>query len=132
MANIVNFKENLSDRPSNVIFEMLNRFHEGKKSGSLRPDELSRIIVLSGDLYANKVSKGEVSISDIEETENFVSCFTEPNYDKYFNLAHTDLDKASKMFMDGVFFAQEKQSQRSKYSNPLFDAQTYESGFKKL
>ena len=117
MANIVNFKENLSDRPSNVIFEMLNRFHEGKKSGSLRPDELSRIIVLSGDLYANKVSKGEVSISDIEETENFVSCFTEPNYDKYFNL---------------VFFAQEKQSQRSKYSNPLFDAQTYESGFKKL
>lgn len=132
MTSIVNFEERLKDRKTDVLLESLNRFYDAKISGAINPDELSKIIVLAGDLYANKISKGEVSKTDIEETESFVSNFIEPNYDGYFNLPHTDLDKASKMFIEGDFFALEKLERRNQYSSPLFDEETYTNGFKKL
>lgn len=132
MTSIVNFQENLRDRKSNVILESLNRFHDAKISGVISPDELSKIIVLAGDLYAKKISKGEVSESEIDETETLISGFIEPNYEGYFKFPHSDLDKASKMFMNEDFFALERYKERNQYSSPLFDEETYSRGFKSL
>lgn len=132
MTSIVNFEENLKDRKSNVILESLNRFHDAKISGAIRPDELSKIIVLVGDLFANKISKGEVSKEEIDETESFISQFTGENKDSYFDINHADLDKSSKMFLEGDFFALEKYQERLKNSSPLFDEESYSSGFKRL
>lgn len=132
MTSIVNFEENLKDRKSNVILDSFNRFYDAKKSGAISPDELSKIIVLTGDLFANKISKGEVGKEEINQTESLISEFIEPNKDNYFNIKYDDLDKATKMFLEGDFFALEKYEERSKKSSPLFDEETYSKGFKRL
>lgn len=132
MTSIVNFRENLKDRTSNVLLEKLNRLYDAKISGVISPDELSKSIVLASELYANKISKGEVSITDINETKSFLPGFINPNYDGYFKLRHKDVDVASKIFIDETETALEKLEQRNKYSSPLFDEETYARGFKKL
>ena len=89
MTSIVNFEEHISDRPSNVIFDSINRLYDAKKSKVLNADELSKIIILEGDLFSNLVRKGKKSEEDIESFETLL-----PNQN-YFSIKHNNLDVAN-------------------------------------
>ena len=60
----------VTDRPSDIILKSLNRMNEAKLNGALTKDELSKIIMLEGSLFANLVSKG---LKTEEEVEDFDS-----------------------------------------------------------
>ncbi len=132
MTSIVNFEDRLNDRVSNVILESLNRMHDAKQNGVLGPDELSKIIVLEGDLFANKIKQGRVTFDEIESAETFVTGFVGPNKDKYFSYNHADLDKASKAFLEGTFFAREELERRQRSTIQREEEINYRDGFKRL
>ena len=67
-----------------VILDSLNRFHDAKLSGGLKEEELSNIIIPTGDVFANKVKKGKVNDETIESYKLLLSQFLGPNKDKYF------------------------------------------------
>lgn len=132
MTSLANFEEKIVDRPSDVILESINRLYDAKLSGAIREEELSKIIVLEGDLFANKIKQGKVSNNEIEQTEAFLTGFIGENKDKYFSLKHKDLDRASKMFLEGDFFALEDQRKRSISASPIFEETDYKQGFRKI
>lgn len=130
MTSIVNFEERMksTDRTSDVILNSLNRIYEAKLNGALETDELSKIIVLTGNLFASKIKQGKVSNDEIEQTEAFITDLNQV----YFSYEHTDLDKASKIFLEGDYAALDYANSRSLYAQPVKSASEYESGFIKL
>lgn len=132
MTNITSFESRLNDRTSDVILNSLNRMYDAKLSGVMSPDELSKIVVLEGNLFANNISRGKVTQDEIESTESFITGFLEENKDNYFNNKHVDLDKSARMFLEGDFVALEELERRSKFTQSVFDEESYKSNFKRL
>ena len=126
MMSIVN------DRTSDVILNSLNRLYDAKLSGALNEEELSKLIVLVGDLFANKINQGSVSNDEIESIESFLSGFTKANKDNYFNFNHKDLDRASKMFIEGVYVASSELEQKRELSSPVLDSDSYSRTYRKV
>ena len=91
-SSIVDFEQHMktTDRPTDVILNSLNRFTKAKETGALRDDELAKIEILIGRLYANLVRMGKKTEDDVEDFERQV-----PNgkYDA-FNYPHKGLDVA--------------------------------------
>lgn len=134
MTNIIDFESRLKDRTPNVILNSLNRMHDAKISGVMIPDELSKILVLSGNLFANKIVQGKVSQDEIESEESFVTGFLGKNKDNYFNNKHVDLDKAARIILEGNFVALEKLERKNKFTQSLYEEEDYENynkGFRK-
>lgn len=120
------------DRVSDSIFESFNRFHDAKLSGALRRDELSRLLVSVGDLFANKIKQGKVSKEEIESLESHLSGFTGENSDKYFAFPHEDLKMAAKSVLEGNDFALQSVEQRYEAAQPVMESDGYERTFRKL
>lgn len=134
MTNIINFESRLKGRQSDEIFEILNQMHDAKNSGVLSPDQLSKVIVLEGNLFANKIRQGRVSQDEIESAEAFVTGFIGKNRNNYFNNKHVDLDKSAKIFLEGNFVALEELSRKNKFTKSVFEEEDYEDynkGFRK-
>lgn len=79
-----------NERLSDTILYSLNRLNSAKQSGALIKDELSKLIILEGSLFANQVNRGEKTEEDVEDFEKEL-----PN-GKYsvFSFGHKDLDVA--------------------------------------
>lgn len=129
MTSIVNFEGRLNDRVSNVILESLNRMPDAKQNGVLGPYELSDIIVLEGDLFANKIRQGKVSVDEQESAEAFVIGF---NSDKYFEYHHKGMNRAGKAFLEGDFFAREDHERMHRSTIQREEEISYRNGFKRL
>lgn len=132
MTSIVNFERKLNDRMSNVILDSLNRMNDAKLSGAMSPDEFSKIIVLVGNLFANKIKQGKVESDQVDSFESFLTGFMGPNKDKYFDYPHIDLDKATNMVLQGNSFALSELERRKEFSNPVIQEEKYTAGFKRL
>lgn len=98
---------NIEKRQSDVIFDMLNRINEGKKNGSLRPNELAKTLVLVGDLGANKIKQGKM---DEDSIEAFEATFPKINY---FDYNHKGIEQAYKTAMESIDIAKENNNQRN-------------------
>ena len=134
MTNIINFESRLKSRYSDEIFEILNQMHDAKISGVLVPDQLSKELVLVGNVFANKIVQGKVSQDEIESAESFVTGFLGKNKDNYFNNRHVDLDKSARIFLEGNFVALEKLERKNKFTQSIFEEEDYEDynkGFRK-
>lgn len=80
----------VTDRPSNIILDSLNRINEAKPKDGLAKDELSKLIMLEGSLFANLVRRGLRTEEDIEDFEKEI-----PNGKaNYFSHKHEELDVA--------------------------------------
>lgn len=136
MTSIMNFEDEIKrrsiDRPSDIILNSINRLYDAKLSGALNSDELSKIIVLEGDLFANRIKQGKVSIDEIESAEAFITGFARKGKDNYFSFKHSDLDRAAKIFLEGDYVALEELNKRTSLSSPVFDSESYSKGFKKI
>ena len=82
----------VKDRPSNIILESLNRLNSAKLTGVLTKDELSKILMLEGSLFANLVSRG---LKTEEEVDDFEKEIPDGKIN-YFSFEHKDLDVAYK------------------------------------
>jgi hypothetical protein len=126
------FDVKASERRSDVVFSSLNRLYDAKLSGALVRDELSKILVSVGDLFANKIKQGKVNEDDIESVEVYLTGFTGENSDKYFSFPHTDLDRASKTVLESIDFAKQAVDKRNEYAHPVMEADSYERTFRRL
>ena len=82
-------------RPSDKVFEALNRFEEAKKTGVLGPKELSDLLISIGTIYSNQIKNGNVNANDIEEFEAFLP------KTNMFTINHKDLDVAYTTIVQG-------------------------------
>lgn len=108
-------------RPSDEILNLFNRFSDAKLTGVVNPDELKTLLIKIGDLFANKIKKGEVSIDDIDSAETLIEGFISENKDNYFSHLHSDLDGAAKTFLEGDYVALESIRKRDLQSKPIDD-----------
>ena len=120
------------NRVSDGIFESFNRFHDAKQTGALRRDELSKLLVTVGDLFANKIKQGKVSKEEIESLESHLTGFVGENSDKYFAFPHEDLKMAAKSVLEGNDFALQTVEQRYQAAKPVIEAESYERTFRRL
>ena len=130
MTSIINFEERMksTDRTSDVVLNSLNRLYEAKLNGVLDKDEFSKIIVLTGNMFANKIKQGKITNDEIDQVESYII-----GLDKhYFSNAHDDLDKASKIFLEGDYVALESLNTRKLSAQPIFSEEEYNKGFTKL
>lgn len=125
MSSILNYNDQVKDRPSNVIFTSVNRLYDAKLSGALKSTELSEIIIGLGDLFANKIKQGKVTLDEIESAESFLTQFATDNKDVYFSYKHEDLSRAAKTFLEGDDFALEKAEERNMSSKNVFEFENY-------
>lgn len=132
MTNITSFESRLNDRTSDVILNSLNRMHDAKISGAMSPDELSKIIVLEGNLFASRIKQGKTTLDEIESAESFITGFLGKNKDNYFNNKHVDLDKSARIFLEGDFVALEELDRKNKFTQSIYDEESYKSSFKRL
>ena len=72
--SIVNFEENMktTERLSDTVFALINRMNTAKNTGTLQGDELAKIEILEGKLFANLVSMGKLTDEDVEDFENLM------------------------------------------------------------
>ena len=77
MNDLISFKENLKDSITSSLLDYLNYMHETKKNPEVLEkgnDALAKCVIMCGELFANKVKKGELTQEDIESFEsNLVS-----------------------------------------------------------
>ena len=118
----------VKERPSDLILNSLNRLYDAKLSGALKNDELSKIMILEGDMFASKIKQGKINVDEVESFESFISGFTKDTKDNYFSYQHTDLDRAAKMILEGNDMALE---QGLRYSQTV-ESPNYTKGFRKL
>ena len=115
MTSIMNYEEHMksSDRVSDVIFNSINRFYDAKISGALKSDELAKIIILEGQIFANQIRNGKVTEEQIEDFETQI-----PN-GKYdcFDLKHENLQVAYQDVIQGNTAILYEREQR--YSQPV-------------
>ena len=68
--SIVDFDVKSSERLSDTIFDLTNRLYDSALSGVTNPDELAKIVVLEGKIFANQVSTGAKIEADVEAFES--------------------------------------------------------------
>ena len=120
---------------TDLVFESLNRIHDAKLSGALKETELSNNLILTGDIFANKIKQGKVSDDVIDSYKEYISQFLRPNKDKFFAFPHKDLDVATKTNYESIEFAEEEKEKRNLYSQPSMSQEerdSYTKGFRKL
>lgn len=130
--SIVNFEGKLDKRTSDVILDNLNRIYDAKLNKVLGQDEFSKELVLVGDLFANQIKRGKVNSDEVDNFESFLTGFTGPNKDKYFEYPHIDLDKATNMVLQGNSFALSELEKKNAFSSPIMHEEGYTAGFKRL
>ena len=88
--SIVNFEENMktTKRLSDVIFDLTNRMNVAKTTGVLQGDELSKIEILEGRLFANQIKMGKKTEEDALDFENMMP------KENIFSFNHEKLDFA--------------------------------------
>lgn len=128
----VTYDIKISERKSDVILNSLNRFYDAKLSGGLKEDELSKIIVLIGDLFANQIKQEKQTEDSIDSFESYLDGFDGPNAGNYFAHIHKNLDSAVKSVLEGNDFAKQQLEQRRQYAQPVMSAESYTKTFKKL
>ena len=97
MSNLVNFKENLKDSMTNSLLDYVNYMHETKNNKETN-DSLAKCVVMCGELFANKVKKGEISQSEIESFEsNLIDENAFAQDYKELNLANTMVKETNAM-----------------------------------
>ena len=79
----------MTERPSDTLLNGLNRILDAKRTGALNKDELSKEIILAGDIYSNGLKYNRVE-GDPESFKSFI-----PN-GNIFNYKHAGLDIAAK------------------------------------
>lgn len=98
MNSLVDFKENLKDSITYSILDYVNYMNETKynadnlDNGS---DTLSKCIVLCGELFANKIKKGDIKPDEIESFEALLP------KEGMFVVDYKNLDLASKIVKEG-------------------------------
>ena len=72
--SIVNFDEQIKSdkRPSDVTFDLINRLYDDGLSGVRKEDELAKIVVLEGKIFANQVSLGKRTEEDVDSFESLI------------------------------------------------------------
>ena len=72
MTSIVNFEERIkgSSTLTDEFFTLMNRVHDAKLTGSLKEEELSKLLILENKFFANLVRKGKRTERDVETYEN--------------------------------------------------------------
>lgn len=128
----VTYDVKTSERKSDVIFNSLNRFYDAKLSGGLKEDELSKVIVLIGDLFANQIKHEKQTEDNIESFESYLDGLDGPNAGIYFAHIHKNLDGAVKSVLEGNDFAKQELEQRREYAQPVMSADSYTKTFRKL
>ena len=121
-----------SERKSDIIFNSINRFYDAKLSGGLNDVELSKVIVLIGDLFANQIKQEKQTEDSIESFESYLDGLDGPNADSYFAHIHKNLDSAVKSVLEGNDFAKQELEQRREYAQPVMSAESYTKTFRKL
>ena len=117
----------VSERPSDIILNSLNRLSSAKKTAALKPEEFSKLIEVVGDLAANKIKQGKMTEEQID------SLLSYDNLDyRYFSLPHKDLEEAFKRFSEGIYMAQEQRGLRFFQAKQVFKESDYRPGFKRL
>ena len=111
--SIVNFEEQIKERPSDALLNILNQFSVAKRNGVQDKEALAKMIILEGALFANKIKEGKVTIDEIESAEAFITGFARGNKDEYFKINHKELDTAAKSFLEGDYVALEELEQRN-------------------
>ena len=66
---MMDINERSMTRPSDTIFALLNRYNDGKKVGAAKPDELAKIVTLTGRIFANMVNDGKRNEEDVDAFE---------------------------------------------------------------
>ena len=72
MTSIVNFEERIkgSGTLTDEFFTLMNRVHDAKLTGSLKEEELSKLLILENKFFANLVRRGQRTEQDVETYEN--------------------------------------------------------------
>ena len=128
----VTYDVKTNERKSDVIFSSLNRFYDAKLSGGLKDDELSKLIVLVGDLFANQIKQEKQTENSIESFEAHLDGLDGPNAGVYFSHVHKNLDRAVKSVLEGNDIAKQELEQRREYAQPVMSAESYTKTFRKL
>jgi len=117
-----------SERNSDVVFNLLNRIHDAKLSGALLNNELSKLEMLIGSIFANQVTRG---LKTEEEAEIFIGQIPngEWNWSSY---PHEDQKIAYKTIKQDVNAALLTRENLDIQSHPVMSAESYEKTFKKL
>ncbi len=110
----VGFNDNMVsksfNRPSDEFLNSYNRLYQAKLTRVLDSNEFSNLIILCGDLYANKIRQGKVSE---EQTDDFIAQLPSPDY---FTYPHSNISRAKNTVVEGVDMALAAVSKR--YSIP--------------
>lgn len=97
MTDLINFKENLKDSITNSLLDYINYMHETKQNET-SSDALAKCVLMSGELFANKIKKGEASQDDIDSFEaNLIGEGTLSTQNKDLNLANTMVREGNAM-----------------------------------
>lgn len=128
MISIVSEKTKFTDRPSNVVFQYLNKIYDSKINGSLTNGEFASTIALVGDIFANKVRQGKVTSDEIEQFEAHVSNLQPA----YFSFKHEGLKETSKMCLEGIAMAEQATNVRNISARPVLTEVDYNRTFQKL
>ena len=105
----------VKDTPSNIFFESIERFATAKETGALTGDELSKIEILLGSIFANLVKKG---LRTEEEAEEFLNQMPNGKWN-CFNYSHKNQDVAYKTVEQDIAFALYNQEKLSMQSQPV-------------
>ena len=97
MTDLVNFKENLRDSITNSLLDYINYMHETKHS-EVNSDALAKCVLMTGELFANKIKKGEITQDGIDSFEaNLMGESTLSSQNKDLNLANTMVKEGNAM-----------------------------------
>ena len=130
MTSISNFEESIksAERPSDLVLNSLNRIYEAKLNNVLDENELSKSIVLTGNLFANKVRQGKVLSDEMESTKTTVEKLRK----EYFTHKHNDLATASDIYIEGIDAALDFVATRNLSAQPVLTQTDYNRTFQKL
>ncbi len=124
--SIVNFEDKINERSSDVILSLLNLQYNSKLSGVPNKESLSKIEVLSSNLFSNLIRHGKVSQDDIDAYKALL-----PD-ENYFSHENVDLDVAKKMCEESIEFAIQDFQTRVEQAKPIFNEESYAPGPKRL
>lgn len=85
---------------TDVILKSLNRINEGKRV--IKKDEFANLIELVGNLFINKIRKGNVDINTIEGFENYLDTLKTDNYKYYFAQEHDNVKEVSQKLSNNI------------------------------
>ncbi len=118
----------VSERPSDVVFETLNRIYLAKKTAGLKDSEFPALLEQVGSIFANQIERGKISEEEIDSFITFISNLNS----NYFTLNHKDLSNASEGVIEGIYMAEEQYYERYSQAKPVLSESDYRPGFKRL